>query len=193
MKLVSVDQMRHIEQASDAAGHSYAAMMERAGTAVAQAILSRVANLQSPISNLKSAILIGPGNNGGDGLVAARALREAGAQVSCYLFRDRPDDPLLTAVRDRGCSIVIASDDDQFHELRRLTHDADVIVDALLGTGTARPIEGDLAKILEIVKDEVKTRRELVGTRGACDPVSSNNSPEFLTSLSSWPWTAPPA
>jgi len=170
MKLVFVDQMRRIEQASDAAGHSYAAMMERAGTAVAQAILSRMANLQSPISNLKSAILIGPGNNGGDGLVAARVLREAGAQVSCYLFRDRPDDPLLTAERGRDCSIAIASDDDQFHELRRLTHDADVIVDALLGTGTARPIEGDLAKILEIVKQEVKTKRQLVGARGLVIP-----------------------
>jgi len=165
MKLVSVDQMRHIEQASDAAGHTYAAMMERAGTAVAQAILSRVANLSSPISNLKFVILIGPGNNGGDGLVAARALREAGGQVSCYLFRNRPDDPLLTAMRDLGCTIAIASDDDQFHELRRLIQEADVIMDALLGTGTARPIEGDLAKILEIVKSEIKARRELGETR----------------------------
>jgi NAD(P)H-hydrate epimerase len=152
--------MRHIEQASDAAGHTYAAMMERAGTAVAQAILSRV-----EVKDKRVLVLVGPGNNGGDGLVAARALREAGAQVSCYLFRDRPDDPLLTAVRDRGCSVVIASDDDQFRELRRLTLDSDVIVEALLGTGTARPIEGDLAKILEIAKDEVKTRRELQGTR----------------------------
>ncbi|MBS1245768.1 MAG: nnr, partial [Chloroflexi bacterium] len=161
MKLVSVDQMRHIEQASDAAGHSYAAMMERAGTAVATAIQSHV-----EVKDRHVFVLVGPGNNGGDGLVAARALRQAGAQVSCYLFRDRPDDPLLTAVRERGCSIAIASDDDQFHELCRLTDDADVIVDALLGTGTARPVEGDLAKILEIVKQEAKTRRELVETRG---------------------------
>ncbi len=164
MKLVSVEQMRRIEQASDAAGHTYAAMMERAGTAVATTIQSRV-----EVKDKHVLVLVGPGNNGGDGLVAARVLREAGAQVSCYLFRNRPDDPLLTAVRDLGCSVVIASDDDQFRELRRLTHDADVIVDALLGTGTARPIEGDLAEILEIVKQEVKTRREL-GTRGLVIP-----------------------
>jgi hypothetical protein len=60
MKLVSVDQMRRIEKESDAAGHTYAAMMERAGTAVAQAILSRVAGFQSAVSNLKSIILHWP-------------------------------------------------------------------------------------------------------------------------------------
>jgi hydroxyethylthiazole kinase-like uncharacterized protein yjeF len=185
MKLLSVDQMRHIERASDAAGHTYAAMMERAGMAVAQAILSRVSNLKSQISNLKFSILIGPGNNGGDGLVAARALREAGGQASCYLFRDRSDDPLLAAVRDRGVSIAVASDDDQFHELRRLTHDADVIVDALLGTGTARPIEGDLAKILEIVKSEIKARRKPEETEELVEipPVSSVRSSGFSRPL----------
>ena len=193
MKLVSVEQMRHIEQASDAAGHSYAAMMERAGTAVAQAILVPRGKSQISNLNLKSAILIGPGNNGGDGLVAARALREAGAQVSCYLFRDRPDDPLLTAVRDLDCSIAIASDDDQFHELRRLTHDADVIVDALLGTGTARPIEGDLAKILEIVKER---GQDQAGTRGTRKITRFLQFQQFLRvplSRSSLPWMAPPA
>jgi ADP-dependent NAD(P)H-hydrate dehydratase / NAD(P)H-hydrate epimerase len=175
MKLVSVEQMRHIEQASDAAGHTYAAMMERAGTAVAQTILSRVASFKSEIKSLKSTIFIGPGNNGGDGLVAARALREAGVEVSCYLLQDRPNDPLLTTVRDKGCFIAIAQDDNQFRVLRRLVKGADVIVDALLGTGTARPIEGDLAKILGIVKSEIESRRELGGTRALVEipPVST--------------------
>ena len=87
MKLVSVEQMRRIERAADAAGHTYAAMMERAGTAVANVVQSRVteSSPQTLTSDLRHLILVGPGNNGGDGLVAARVLREAGAQVSCYL------------------------------------------------------------------------------------------------------------
>jgi ADP-dependent NAD(P)H-hydrate dehydratase / NAD(P)H-hydrate epimerase len=162
MKLVSVEQMRNIERASDAAGHTYAAMMERAGTAVAHVVQSRVTESlpQTLTSDLRHLILVGPGNNGGDGLVAARALRKAGTQVSCYLLQDRPDDPLLAAVRDTGCFVAAAPDDLQFRVLRRLLKGAHVIVDALLGTGTARPIGGELAKILGIVKSEIKERRE---------------------------------
>ena len=155
MKLVTVEQMRRIEQASDTAGHTYAAMMERAGTAVAAAIESRVA-----VKNRRVLMLIGPGNNGGDGLVAAHALREAGAEVSCYLFRDRPDDPLLIAVGEQGCFVAVAPNDLQFRVLRRLAKGADVIVDALLGTGTARPIEGDLAQMLQIVRSETGRSRD---------------------------------
>lgn len=157
MKLVSVEQMRRIEQMSDAAGHTYAAMMECAGTAVAQAILACLKQ------DRRVLVLVGPGNNGGDGLVAARVLRErqADLEVQCYLFRDRPDDPLVAAARERGCFIATAPDDLQFRVLRRLAQGADVIVDALLGTGTARPIEGDLAKILQIAKNEIASRRAL--------------------------------
>jgi len=154
MKLVTVEQMRRIEQLSDAAGHSYAAMMERAGTAVAVAIESRMV-----VKNKRILVLVGPGNNGGDGLVAARALREADAEVSCYLFRDRPQDPLLIAVGEQGCFVAVAPDDLQLRVLRRLVKGAHVIVDALLGTGTARPIEGDLAKILDIVKSQVQAKK----------------------------------
>ena len=155
MKLVTVEQMRRIEQASDAAGHTYAAMMERAGTAVAAAIGARVA-----VKNRRVLVLVGPGNNGGDGLVAARALREAEAEVSCYLYRDRPDDPLLNAVGEQGCFVAVAPNDLQFRVLRRLVKGADVIVDALLGTGTARPLEGDLVQILQIVQTEARRSRE---------------------------------
>lgn len=156
MKLVSVEQMRAIEQAANAAGHTYAAMMEQAGAAVAQAIVQRLSSVQ----HSHILVLVGPGNNGSDGLVAARILQQAGAQVACYLFKPRrSDDANLVAAKEQGCSLVVASDDDQGRELRRLAHDANVIVDALLGTGAARPIEGDLAKILEIVANQVEQRK----------------------------------
>src|SRR5512145_222280 len=109
MKLVTVDQMRRIEAASDAQGHSYTAMMERAGGAVARVILARLEERsigqvvnrptrqkidQLPIDRLpvdRILVLVGPGNNGGDGLVAARHLHDAGAEVGVYLLKPRED------------------------------------------------------------------------------------------------------
>lgn len=156
MKLVSAEQMRAIEKASDAAGHTYAAMMERAGSAVAEAITTRI-----DVAGKRVLVLVGPGNNGGDGLVAARVLREAGAEVQCYLFKPRgDDDPNLIAAREKGCFIAAMPDDTQLRVLRHLTRGAQVIVDALLGTGAARPIEGDMAALLRLVTAEVHKRRE---------------------------------
>lgn len=175
MKLVSVEQMRAIEQAADAGGHTYAAMMELAGAAVAQAIMQRLASVQ----DRHILVLVGPGNNGGDGLVAARILRQAGAQVTCYLFKPRrSDDANLVAAQEAGCSILVASDDPQWHELNALARQANVIVDALLGTGTARPIEGELANILKIIADAVRQRKQ-PGRRALTDlhlpaPVASD-------------------
>jgi NAD(P)H-hydrate epimerase len=172
MKLVSFDQMRRIERESDAAGHTYAAMTERAGTAVAAAIQLRVGMKDKSVL-----LLVGPGNRGGDGLVAARVLRQAGAEVLCYLLHDRPDDPLLAAVREQGCFIANALDDNRFLALGRLAKSADVVVDALLDAGTAHPIEGDLAKILNIIKDEAKCRRELSETKELAEIPAVQTSP----------------
>ena len=177
MKIVSVDQMRRIEQRADAAGQTYAMMMERAGAGVARAIQARV-NVQGK----RVLVLIGPGNNGGDGLVVARHLLEAGAEVQGYLFRDRPDDPLLTTAREKGCFVATAPDDLQFRVLRRLAGGADVIVDALLGTGTARPIEGDLAKMLQIVQSEMSEKRGSV----ARDLVEVGSIPVTASSRAPW-------
>ncbi|RLC65723.1 MAG: hypothetical protein DRI48_06405 [Chloroflexi bacterium] len=112
MKIVTVEEMRRIEAAADAAGHSYAAMMEQAGRAVAQAIVAR-----QPVQNRKVLILVGPGNNGGDGLVAARHLIEAGASVTCYLFkpRDPTQDENFRLAQERGAAIVLADENDLQH------------------------------------------------------------------------------
>ena len=68
MKLVNIEEMRRIEQATDAAGQSYAAMMDMAGRAVSQ--MATALMVREPGMNVL--VLVGPGNNGGDGLVAAR-------------------------------------------------------------------------------------------------------------------------
>ncbi|MBI3742614.1 MAG: bifunctional ADP-dependent NAD(P)H-hydrate dehydratase/NAD(P)H-hydrate epimerase, partial [Chloroflexi bacterium] len=82
MKLVTSIQMRALEQRADANGNSYAAMMERAGQAVADALIARMNGRDKKIL-----ALIGPGNNGGDGLVCARQLHDAGARVFLYVWK----------------------------------------------------------------------------------------------------------
>jgi NAD(P)H-hydrate epimerase len=177
MKLVTVEQMRRIEKQADAAGHTYAAMMERAGAAVAHAIQA-----PAPAKAKRVLILVGPGNNGGDGLVAARVLREAGDEVSCYLLSERPGDPLLQAARDVGVTVAVAAQDATFNTLNRLAREANVIVDALLGTGAARPIEGLLAGLLQTVKHGIEQRNKpKVKELRECLPASTQpHTPEPL-------------
>nr|NIV30186.1 NAD(P)H-hydrate dehydratase [Anaerolineae bacterium] len=168
MKVVSVDQMRRIEAASDAAGHSYAEMMEQAGRAVAQAIGAR-----HRMQDARILVLVGPGNNGGDGLVAARYLAEAGAHVACYLLkpRDPAADENFRLVQERGLAILLASEDSKWHRLQRIVREADVVVDALLGTGTRLPVRGALADMLDQVGCGLAARRQ--PSRGPLTPLVS--------------------
>jgi len=85
MKLVTSEQMRRLEELSVAAGVSTKTLMENAGLAVAQEVWMALGTLEER----RILVLVGPGNNGGDGLVAARHLHDWGTQVRCYLLRAR--------------------------------------------------------------------------------------------------------
>lgn len=149
IKVVSVDQMRAIERATDAAGVSYAQMMQHAGRAVAEVVKDL---LGTESSGRRVAVLVGPGNNGGDGLVAARILKEeTEAEVGCYLLKARgEDDDVFTAARNSGVFVAMAGDDQRWRVLKNMVSAADVVIDALLGTGARLPIEGDLKKLLQV-------------------------------------------
>ncbi len=153
MKLVTVQHMKAIEAASDAAGHSYDAMMDRAGAALAQVIRSRL-----DVRGKRVLVLAGLGNNGGDGLVAAKHLREAGADVVCYLLKAR-DDARVAAAREAGAFIGALPDDRGLRVLRLGSNGADVIVDALFGTGARLPLPTDAHKLLNTVRSDVEARR----------------------------------
>ena len=154
MRILTVGEMRRVEAAADESGHSYAEMMDRAGRSVADAIVARL-----DVDGQRVLILVGPGNNGGDGLVAARYLAEAGADVSCYLLKPRDDDDNLGAVRDLGLPVADAVDDKRWRHLRKLVSSADVIVDALLGTGVRLPLKGTVASLLGQVRKGLEARR----------------------------------
>lgn len=156
-KIVTVEQMRAIEKAADAGGHSYAAMMQHAGGAVANRICALIGDYPAP----RVVVLVGPGNNGGDGLVVARLLQEqiTESHTAAYLLKPRSeDDDVFTAARDAGVEITQAADDPDHDRLRELIQAADVIVDALFGTSLRLPLKGEAARILQTVRATLDQR-----------------------------------
>jgi ADP-dependent NAD(P)H-hydrate dehydratase / NAD(P)H-hydrate epimerase len=159
IKIVTTDEMRKIERAADAAGISYAEMMQRAGRSVAEVGKLLLGDLSA---SLRVAVLVGPGNNGGDGLVAARILKEEeGIEVAAYLLKARTnDDDVFTAARDAGVFIANAADDVRRTVLADLVSNADLLIDALLGTGAHLPINGDLLKLLDQIHKTIEQRSQ---------------------------------
>lgn len=149
MNIVTAPQMRELEQRADASGNSFAQMMEQAGALTAQAILEHWT-----LRDRHVLVLVGPGNNGGDGLVCARVLHDAGASVHLYIWKRAADenDPTWKLCQQLGIRHTHSRDDSDFAQLRDLVTHTDFIVDALLGTGVSRPIEGDLQTLLQTVK-----------------------------------------
>lgn len=138
--LLTPSQMYAADEAAMKAGVSGQVLMEAAGAAVAQAIIARWP--PGPVS-----VLCGPGNNGGDGFVAARHLRAAGWPVRLGLL-GAPD----------------ALSGDAAHHARlwagaiepmspSLLDGAGLVVDALFGAGFSRPLEGAAADTVSVLAD----------------------------------------
>ena len=128
--------MAAIEQASDRSGVTLDTLMENAGLAIAQAARDELGGAAA----VRAAVLIGPGNNGADGLVVARHLRRWGADVVCCLLTRRPEhDPKLALAREYGVEIIPSPDSET---LQRLLRRSRLVIDAVLGTGRSRPLSG---------------------------------------------------
>ncbi|MFC2011422.1 NAD(P)H-hydrate epimerase [Chloroflexota bacterium] len=140
MKIVTADQMRQIDQECAKVGLPTSVLMENAGKAVAE----EVRRILGSIDQQNILIMIGPGNNGGDGLVAARYLHDWGAKVNLYLFGHRPSgDPNLELVRERGIICIEAAQDQNLERFDELMTLMNAVIDALFGTGKSRPL-GDI-------------------------------------------------
>ena len=139
MKIVTIEQMRRLEEACSSEGLPTDTLMERAGLAVAQ----EVRQWLGTVAGRRVLVLVGPGNNGGDGLVAARHLQRWGAVVTAYLLLPRQlDEPKLRQALEAGVMPVSAQDDPQLEALESELGRSSLVMDAVLGTGRGRPLEG---------------------------------------------------
>ncbi len=149
MKIVTAEQVQGIENQAVAQGISLEMLMENAGKAVATQVSSQV--IPSVIGK-RVLVLVGPGNNGGDGLVAGRYLRDWGAKVDICLCAPRAqNDKNLKSAIQRGIPIIHAYEGGNLAEFGVAISSADVIIDALFGIGKIRPIEGIFKEVLQKV------------------------------------------
>jgi len=158
MKILTIAQMRQVEEECARIGLPPSMLMENAGKAVAE----EVRKILGTISQRHIPILIGPGNNGGDGLVAARHLHDWGAKVSLYLFSQRPsDDQNLALVQERSITCIETAKDENLGRLDELLASANTVIDALFGTGKSRPLGGIFSQVLGRVSEAKKRQPAL--------------------------------
>ncbi len=137
--LLSVQEMAEADRQAIAGGVPGLALMEAAGAAVAAAVRRLVARPGTV------AVLCGPGNNGGDGFVAARLLKDAGWDVRLALLGAAdalPPDARANAERWSGTVAPLAPE---------ILDGADIVVDALFGAGLTRPLEGTARTAVEAI------------------------------------------
>ncbi|GAB4570529.1 MAG: bifunctional ADP-dependent NAD(P)H-hydrate dehydratase/NAD(P)H-hydrate epimerase [Anaerolineae bacterium] len=167
-KIVTVAQMRAIEQEGDASGVSYVQMMDNAGRSLADRVLDLLAD--SP--PVKITVLVGSGNNGGDALVAGRLIAgESDHEVVFYLTKARTDDdPNYKAVNEAGLLVALAQDDQNFRALKQTLNTSQIVIDGILGIGLKLPIKGELARLLKTVNSTLQRLREDASTRAYVTP-----------------------
>jgi len=140
MKIVTAAEMRNIDRVtSERFGVPSLTLMDNAGAAVAAFVLSQY----SPAESV--GIICGKGNNGGDGFVAARKLHEAGCDVRVLLLAERSElrgDAAEMFTRLPVPAVVVSEKEQLKTELARAVFNADVLVDAVLGTGFRPPVSG---------------------------------------------------
>jgi len=136
IELLTVREMARADALAVEAGIASLDLMEAAGRAIADAVVTRW-------SPRKVSILCGPGNNGGDGFVVARLLNANGWPVRVGLLGDAPKgDAKINADRWNGPIEALSLD---------LLEGAELVVDALFGAGLARPLDGIARQVIEAI------------------------------------------
>ncbi|HEX8991972.1 MAG TPA: NAD(P)H-hydrate dehydratase [Anaerolineales bacterium] len=147
MRLVSVEQMKAIEKEADAAGLTYAQMMQNAGQGLAEV----VQDLPIEDSEQEAFGLVGAGNNGGDTLVALAHLAADGWRARAYLI-NRKRDSLVERLEKAGGEVIEAGEDEEYASLSAFVQTATVLLDGVLGTGARLPLKDEVAEVLAEVK-----------------------------------------
>jgi NAD(P)H-hydrate epimerase len=152
MKLVTVPEMRAIEQEADANGLTYEKMMENAGYNLSREVL-KLAYAQEEEEEIQVLGLVGPGNNGGDTLVALARLAEKGWTARAYLVhRKLTGDAQVKRLEEADGEIYLAEKDDGFQQLQAFLENADVVLDGVLGTGFKLPLKDEIGEVLAAVQ-----------------------------------------
>jgi NAD(P)H-hydrate epimerase len=152
MKIVTAEEMQKIDHAAiNNYGIPGISLMERAGEACADAIISRFLTVPQ-----KSAIIVaGKGNNGGDGYVIARRLHAVGWVVSVVVLTQRHDISGDAAVNldklPNDVSLTFCNDDESLVNALSDVGQYTLVVDAILGTGIKTEISGKYLQAIKLI------------------------------------------
>ena len=158
MKIATGAEMRRIDEATIQRYVTGIALMERAG----QRVFEHVAASFPPIESMTVSIVLGKGNNAGDGLVVARLLAEAGSSVILH-YLHRPEEFSPDAAKNH---VRLAS----LREERRISErflylgnwreavssaleESDLVIDAIIGTGLASPVRDEYAALIDLLNE----------------------------------------
>jgi NAD(P)H-hydrate epimerase len=149
MKLVTNPQMHLIEEEANDNGLPYEKMMENAGYNLSREVLRLAYAHDEDEEETQVLGLVGPGNNGGDTLVALTRLAEKGWIARAYLVhRKMTGDVLIKNLEDAEGEVYQSEKDDNFQQLQAFLESADVVLDGVLGTGFKLPLKGDVGSVL---------------------------------------------
>ncbi len=155
MKILTAAQMREVDRLTVARAQiSNLTLMENAGTSVAAFLVGKFPD----VARRKIVVLCGKGNNGGDGFVVARKLRDLEAQPSVILFEafeSVQGDAKTNMARwqDSRGSLRSVRNTEYWESCKKILEGADIVIDALLGTGLRGAVEGLLAQVIADVNE----------------------------------------
>jgi NAD(P)H-hydrate epimerase len=152
MKIVSAAEMREIDRVtSERFGVPSLMLMENAGTAVADFALENYPDCK------RVCVVCGKGNNGGDGFVAARKLREESKEVAVLLLTDPADlhGDAGEMFKRMDLTPEVAKTHEEFAAVKARLGDADLLIDAILGTGFRPPVSGLYAEAIAAMNSTV--------------------------------------
>ena len=135
MNIVTKAEIKVLELEANDLGLSEDTLINRAGLLIASFTHQR---LQPPDGVV---VLVGSGNNGSDGIVAALHLHQLGHEVLLYICNHRSSqDPYLEGARETGINIIEAVEDTEQSNLKHSVNSSAVVIDAVIGTGRNRPL-----------------------------------------------------
>ena len=150
MKVLTCEQMRWVEKTANEQGLSYLKMMENAGRGCYEKICKFM-----PADAKKICVVCGKGNNGGDGFVIAGLFVNEGYDVSVALAFGEPVSDCAKDVFKRlsqtDCNILDCERDSRLVSLA--LKEADVIIDAVFGTGFSGQVEGRTGKMFDLINN----------------------------------------
>ena len=150
MKIVTTEQMTYIENKTFTQGISQHLLMENAGLGIARKVRTHLGNL-APNHII---VLVGSGNNGGDGLITAKYLKMWGAEVTVYLCSKRKDSyPDTPPLQNLGVKIKSFLNDTQLTDLKDAISKSTILIDGIMGIGLSRSIQGDMLPIFEFIRE----------------------------------------